>query len=80
MEGTAQPSPWRCCRVRRQSADYQVARSSHSGRVAALYSRLAWLYDPFTDHELPHHLRAVELAAGARGAHAGRGPNPGHAE
>ncbi|MBI5523731.1 MAG: methyltransferase domain-containing protein [Desulfarculus sp.] len=63
MQSVIQPRPWRCCRARRIKADYQVARSSHAGRIAALYSRLAWLYDPFTDHELPHHLRAVELAA-----------------
>lgn len=39
-----------------------VQRVSHSERITVLYGRLAWLYDPFTDHEPAHHTRALELA------------------
>lgn len=39
-----------------------VERSSHSGRISELYSKLAWMYDFFTDHEPSHHRAAVQMA------------------
>lgn len=39
-----------------------VERSSHSGHISELYSKLAWMYDFFTDHEPSHHQVAVQMA------------------
>ncbi len=40
-----------------------IEKSQFSGRIAELYNRLAFLYDPFTDHEIIHHREAVGKAA-----------------
>lgn len=45
-----------------QTGTVIVERSSHSGHIAELYSRLAWMYDFFTDHEPSHHRAAVQMA------------------
>lgn len=39
-----------------------LEKSQYSGRISSLYSRLAWMYDLFTDHEPRHHREAVEMA------------------
>jgi demethylmenaquinone methyltransferase/2-methoxy-6-polyprenyl-1,4-benzoquinol methylase len=39
-----------------------IEKTTHSGRITELYSRLAWMYDFFTDHELAHHKKAVQMA------------------
>lgn len=39
-----------------------VKDSRYTGSVSALYSRLAWMYDFFTDHEAAHHDEAVRIA------------------
>ncbi len=52
-----------CCNNRADSKNlYIIEKSSHSDRVAQLYSRIAWLYDPFTDHEQAHHIKAIQMA------------------
>jgi demethylmenaquinone methyltransferase/2-methoxy-6-polyprenyl-1,4-benzoquinol methylase len=40
---------------------YIIEKSSHSGKITELYSQISWLYDIFTDHELPHHLEAIRM-------------------
>ena len=39
-----------------------LEKSQYSGKISSLYSRLAWMYDLFTDHEPPHHREAIEMA------------------
>jgi demethylmenaquinone methyltransferase/2-methoxy-6-polyprenyl-1,4-benzoquinol methylase len=39
-----------------------LEKSQYSGNISSLYSRLACMYDLFTDHELPHHREAIEMA------------------
>jgi|GEM_PF-189749 demethylmenaquinone methyltransferase/2-methoxy-6-polyprenyl-1,4-benzoquinol methylase len=54
----------KCCISEQSTKDkyYIIKESSHSDRITRLYSRLAWLYDLFTDHEMDHHLEAIRLA------------------
>lgn len=39
-----------------------LEKSQYSGNISSLYSRLAWMYDLFTDHEPAHHKEAVGMA------------------
>lgn len=39
-----------------------VESPRYSGKVAELYSRLAWAYDFFTDHEPAHHEKAIQVS------------------
>ena len=45
-----------------QTSIVMVEQSSHSGRISELYSRLARMYDFFTDHEPSHHRMAVQMS------------------
>jgi demethylmenaquinone methyltransferase/2-methoxy-6-polyprenyl-1,4-benzoquinol methylase len=40
-----------------------IGKSYYSGEVSKLYSRLAWTYDFFTDHEPAHHKKAIQIAS-----------------
>jgi demethylmenaquinone methyltransferase/2-methoxy-6-polyprenyl-1,4-benzoquinol methylase len=39
-----------------------IEKTTHSGEISKLYSRLAWIYNLFTDHEPAHHRKAAQLA------------------
>ncbi len=39
-----------------------IEKTTYSGKISELYSRLAWIYDLFTDHEPAHHKRVVQMA------------------
>jgi len=39
-----------------------IEKSRYPGKISKLYSRLAWFYDFFTDHEPAHHKKAIQMA------------------
>lgn len=46
-----------------EKMEFEIIEKSHySGRISKLYSRLAWVYDLFTDFEPVHHKEAIQIA------------------
>jgi len=54
---------WRGVNDMDQRMEFEmIEKSRYSGKISKLYSRLAWFYDPFTDHEPAHHKEAIRMA------------------
>ena len=46
-----------------ENEEYKIVeKPSHPGKISELYTRIAWVYDIFTDHEITHHKKAIQMA------------------
>lgn len=47
---------------KKAKSQFILESSQYSGKISSLYSHLAFMYDLFTDHEIPHHKEAIKMA------------------